>query len=167
VRDTVAEVRVQAARLDGKPVVAFEVARSRGASEIEVADGVREALQAVRTAHPDVVITEAFNFVEPVIENYHGSMALLLEGALLAVVVVWLFLREWRATLVSAVALPLSAIPAFAVMHWMGFSINVVTLLALSLVIGILVDDAIVEIENIMRHLQMGKSALPGGDGSG
>jgi multidrug efflux pump subunit AcrB len=105
-----------------------------------------------------VVITEAFNFVEPVIENYHGSMALLLEGALLAVMVVWLFLRDWRATLVSAVALPLSAIPAFAVMHWMGFSINVVTLLALSLVIGILVDDAIVEIENIMRHLQMGKS---------
>jgi multidrug efflux pump subunit AcrB len=156
-RDTVAEVR-QAARLDGKPVVAFEVARSRGAGEIDVAEGVRAALQAVRERHPDVVITEAFNFVEPVIENYHGSMALLFEGALLAVIVVWLFLREWRATLVSAVALPLSAIPAFAVMHWMGFSINVVTLLALSLVIGILVDDAIVEIENIMRHLQMGKS---------
>ncbi|HRD96424.1 MAG TPA: efflux RND transporter permease subunit, partial [Rubrivivax sp.] len=157
VRDTVAEVR-QAARLNGKPVVAFEVARSRGAGEIDVAEGVRAALQAVRERHPDVVITEAFNFVEPVVENYHGSMALLLEGALLAVIVVWFFLREWRATLVSAVALPLSAIPAFAVMHWMGFSINVVTLLALSLVIGILVDDAIVEIENIMRHLQMGKS---------
>jgi multidrug efflux pump subunit AcrB len=157
VRDTVAEVR-QAARLNGKPVVAFEVARSRGAGEIDVAEGVRAALEAVRERHPDVEITEAFNFVEPVVENYHGSMALLLEGALLAVIVVWLFLREWRATLVSAVALPLSAIPAFAVMHWMGFSINVVTLLALSLVIGILVDDAIVEIENIMRHLQMGKS---------
>ncbi len=157
VRDTVAEVR-QAARLDGKPVVAFEVARSRGAGEIDVAEGVGAALQAVRERHPDVVITEAFNFVEPVVENYQGSMALLFEGALLAVIVVWLFLREWRATLVSAVALPLSAIPAFAVMHWMGFSINVVTLLALSLVIGILVDDAIVEIENIMRHLQMGKS---------
>ncbi len=157
VRDTVAEVR-QAARLNGQPVVAFEVARSRGAGEIDVAEGVRAALQAVRERHPDVVITEAFNFVEPVVENYHGSMALLLEGALLAVIVVWFFLREWRATLVSAVALPLSAIPAFAVMHWMGFSINVVTLLALSLVIGILVDDAIVEIENIMRHLQMGKS---------
>ncbi len=157
VRDTVAEVR-QAARLDGKPVVAFEVARSRGAGEIDVAEGVRAALSTLRERHPDVAVTEAFNFVEPVVENYHGSMALLFEGALLAVIVVWAFLREWRATFVSAVALPLSAIPTFAVMHWMGFSINVVTLLSLSLVVGILVDDAIVEIENIMRHLQMGKS---------
>ena len=157
VRDTVAEVR-QAARLDGKPVVAFEVARSRGAGEIDVAEGVRAALATLRERHPDVAVTEAFNFVEPVVENYHGSMALLFEGALLAVIVVWAFLREWRATFVSAVALPLSAIPTFAVMHWMGFSINVVTLLSLSLVVGILVDDAIVEIENIMRHLQMGKS---------
>lgn len=157
VRDTVAEVR-QAARLDGKPVVAFEVARSRGAGEIDVADGVRAALATLRERHPDVAITEAFNFVEPVVDNFHGSMALLFEGALLAVLVVWAFLREWRATFVSAVALPLSAIPTFAVMHWMGFSLNVVTLLSLSLVVGILVDDAIVEIENIMRHLQMGKS---------
>lgn len=157
VRDTVAEVR-QAARLDGKPVVAFEVARSRGAGEIDVADGVRAALKTVRERHPDIAVTEAFNFVEPVVENYHGSMALLFEGALLAVLVVWFFLREWRATIVSAVALPLSVIPTFAVMNWMGFSINVVTLLSLSLVVGILVDDAIVEIENIMRHLQMGKS---------
>ncbi len=159
VRDTVAEVR-QAARLDGKPVVAFEVARSRGAGEIDVAEGVRSALQALRERHPDIAVVEAFNFVEPVVENFHGSMALLFEGALLAVLVVWFFLREWRATLVSAVALPLSVIPTFAVMHWMGFSINVVTLLSLSLVVGILVDDAIVEIENIMRHLQMGKSPL-------
>ena len=157
VRDTVAEVR-QAARLDGKPVVAFEVARSRGAGEIDVAEGVRAALATLRERHPDVAVTEAFNFVEPVVENFHGSMTLLLEGALLAVIVVWAFLREWRATFVSAVALPLSAIPTFAVMHWMGFSLNVVTLLSLSLVVGILVDDAIVEIENIMRHLQMGKS---------
>jgi multidrug efflux pump subunit AcrB len=86
-------------------------------------------------------------------ENFDGSMTLLIEGALLAVLVVWWFLRDWRATLVSAVALPLSAIPTFAVMHWMGFTLNVVTLLSLSLVVGILVDDAIVEIENIMRHL--------------
>jgi multidrug efflux pump subunit AcrB len=154
--DTVGEQRA-AALLDGKPVVAFEVARSRGAGEVEVQDGVRAAIAKLRTEHPDVAVTEAFNFVEPVVENYEGSMALLLEGALLAVIVVWAFLRNWRATLISAVALPLSIIPTFFAMHVFGFTINVVTLLSLSLVVGILVDDAIVEIENIMRHLSAGK----------
>ena len=107
---------------------------------------------------PAISVTEAFNFVDPVVENYDGSMKLLYEGAALAVLVVFPFLRDWRATLVSAVALPLSAIPTFFVMHLMGFTVNVVTLLSLSLVVGILVDDAIVEIENIMRHLRMGKT---------
>ncbi len=157
VHDTVAEPR-SAALLDGKPVVGFEIVRSRGASEIEVTEGVRATLAKVKAEHPDISITEAFNFVDPVQENYDGSMKLLYEGALLAVLVVWLFLRDWRATFVSAVALPLSAIPTFFVMWLMGFSINVVTLLSLSLVVGILVDDAIVEIENIMRHLRMGKT---------
>jgi multidrug efflux pump subunit AcrB len=157
VMDTVAEQRA-AALLDGKPVVAFEVARSRGAGEVEVQDGVRAAIAKLRTEHPDVVVTEAFNFVDPVVENYEGSMALLVEGAILAVIVVWAFLRNWRATLISAVALPLSIIPTFFAMHLFGFTINVVTLLSLSLVVGILVDDAIVEIENIMRHLSAGKT---------
>jgi multidrug efflux pump subunit AcrB len=110
----VAEPRT-AALLDGKPVVGFEVVRSRGASEIEVAEGVRAALAKLKAEHPDISITEAFNFVDPVQENYDGSMKLLYEGALLAVLVVWLFLRDWRATFVSAVALPLSAIPTFFV----------------------------------------------------
>jgi multidrug efflux pump subunit AcrB len=159
VSDTVAEVR-SGAWLNGKPVVGFEIVRSLGAGEIEVAQGVRSALALMNAEHPDITTTEAFNFVDPVVENFHGSMVLLLEGAFLAVVVVWLFLRDARATFVSAVALPLSAIPTFMVMHWMGFTLNVVTLLSLSLVIGILVDDAIVEIENIMRHLQDGKSPM-------
>ena len=102
--------------------------------------------------------SEAFDFATPVQEEYDGSMWLLYEGALLAVIVVWLFLRDWRATFVSAVALPLSVIPAFIGMYFFGFSINVVTLLALSLVVGILVDDAIVEVENVVRHLRMGKT---------
>ncbi len=114
--------------------------------------------QKLQAAHPDITVTEAFNFVDPVQEDYDGSMLLLYEGALLAVLVVWLFLRDWRATLVAATALPLSVIPTFAAMHLFGFTLNVVTLLALSLVVGILVDDAIVEIENIMRHLRMGKT---------
>jgi multidrug efflux pump subunit AcrB len=157
VTDTVAERR-QAALLNGKPVVGFEIVRSRGAGEIEVADGVRAALDKLKAEHPEIEVTEAFNFVDPVVENYDGSMKLLYEGALLAVLVVWLFLRDWRATFVSAVALPLSAIPTFFVMQLFGFTINVVTLLSLSLVVGILVDDAIVEIENIMRHLRDGKT---------
>ncbi|MDO9112721.1 MAG: efflux RND transporter permease subunit [Polaromonas sp.] len=157
VSDTVADPR-SAALLDGKPVVGFEVARSRGESEVTVGAAVQVALAELKLQHPDLVLTEAFNFVKPVEEEYDGSMALLYEGALLAVLVVWLFLRDWRATFVSAVALPLSVIPAFIGMYLLGFSINVVTLLALSLVIGILVDDAIVEVENIVRHLRMGKT---------
>jgi multidrug efflux pump subunit AcrB len=157
VSDTVGERR-QAALLNGREVVGFEIVRSRGAGEVEVAAGVRAELEKLRAAHPDIQVTEAFNFVDPVEENYHGSMALLYEGAALAVLVVWLFLRNWRATLVSATALPLSVLPAFGAMYLFGFTINIVTLLSLSLVVGILVDDAIVEIENIMRHLRMGKT---------
>ena len=157
VADTVAEQR-QAALLNGKAVVGFEVVRSRGASEITVADGVRAELARLKAEHPDIAVTEAFNFVDPVMENYRGSMSLLIEGAGLAVLVVWLFLRDWRATLVSATALPLSIVPAFAAMYLLDFSLNVVTLLSLSLVVGVLVDDAIVEIENITRHLRMGKT---------
>ncbi len=157
VRDTVAEPR-SAALLDGRPVVAFEVTRARGASDLAVAAGVRQAVQALRAAHPGLHITEVIDEVAPVQENYDGSMRLLLEGAALAVVVVALFLRDWRATVVSAVALPLSIIPAFAAMHAAGFGLDTVTLLALSLVVGVLVDDAIVEIENIERHLRMGKT---------
>lgn len=157
VMDTVGEQR-SAALLNGKPVVGFEVTRTRGAGETEVAAGVRKQLDVLKAAHPEISVTEAFNFVDPVQENYDGSMALLYEGAALAVLVVFLFLRDWRATLVSATALPLSIIPAFAVIYLFGFTLNGVTLLSLSLVVGVLVDDAIVEIENIMRHLRMGKT---------
>lgn len=157
VSDTIAERR-SAALLDGRPVVGFEISRSKGAGEIEVAQAVAVVLDRLRAEHPDVEITEAFNFVDPVIENYEGSMWLLVEGAILAVIVVWFFLRDGRATFVAATALPLSVIPTFAAMALMGFTINVVSLLSLSLVVGILVDDAIVEIENIMRHLAMGKT---------
>ena len=158
VTDTVAEQR-SAALIDGRPAVGFEIVRSRGAGETEVADGVRAALARLGAEHPEVQFTEAFDFVAPVVENFHGSMYLLLEGAILAVIVVWFFLRDWRATLVAATALPLSIVPAWAVMHYVfGFTLNVVTLLSMSLVVGILVDDAIVEIENIMRHLRMGKT---------
>ena len=157
VTDTIAEPRA-AALLDGQPVVGFEVSRSRGESEIAVGEAVHRALDELKARHPHIRLTQAFDFVTPVQEEYEGSLHLLYEGALLAVLVVWLFLRDFRATFVSAVALPMSAIPAFLGMYLLGFSINIVTLLALSLVVGILVDDAIVEVENIVRHLRMGKT---------
>ncbi len=157
VSDTVAEQRASA-QLNGKPVVGFEITRTRGAGEVEVAAGVKLAIEELRAAHPEIEFAEAYNFVDPVQENFDGSMVLLYEGALLAIIVVWFFLRDWRATLVAATALPLSVIPAFGLMYLLGFTVNTVTLLSLSLVVGILVDDAIVEIENIMRHLAMGKT---------
>ena len=155
--DTVAEAR-SLALLNGKQVVGFEVTRSRGAGDVEVGAGVQKALEELRLANPDIEFTEAFNFVTRIQENFQSSMTMLYEGGLLAVLVVWLFLKDWRATFISAVALPLSIIPAFWGMAYLGFSLSGITLLALSLVIGILVDDAIVEVENIVRHLHMGKT---------
>lgn len=157
VRDGIAERR-SAALLNGHPVIGFEITRSKGASEVEVETGVKVALDQLKKAHPDIKITEAFNFVNPVVDNYKGSMSLLYEGAILAILVVWLFLRDWRATIIAATALPLLILPALIGMYYLGFTLNTVTLLAMSLVVGILVDDAIVEIENIIRHLRMGKT---------
>jgi len=157
VSDAIAERR-SAALHDGRQVVGFEVTRSLGAGDILVAEGVSKALKDLKKTHPDIKVDLVFNTVDRVQETYEGSMEMIFEGALLAVIVVIFFLRNARATFVAATALPLAIIPTFAVMYLLGFSINLVTLLALSLVVGVLVDDAIVEIENIMRHLEMGKS---------
>ncbi|NTG47372.1 efflux RND transporter permease subunit [Agrobacterium rhizogenes] len=152
--------RSSMAYLDGKPAIAVEIKRSNGFSDSTVAADISTAISKFAAAHPNVRIDEAYSTIGPIIDNYNGSMHMLYEGAILAIVVVWLFLRDWRATILSAVALPLSVIPTFLVMYLAGFSLNIVTLLALSLVVGILVDDAIVEIENITRHLRMGKRPL-------
>jgi multidrug efflux pump subunit AcrB len=157
VTDTIAERR-SIALLDGRPAIAVEVMRTRGASELAIADGVQAAVDELAAAHPNVAFTKAIDNAAPVREDFDASMQLLYEGGLLAVIVVWAFLRDWRATLISAAALPLSVIPAFLGIHLFGFTLNTVTLLSMALVVGILVDDAIVEIENIERHLHMGKS---------
>ncbi|PDS46155.1 RND transporter [Rhizobium anhuiense] len=159
VTDSFAE-RSSMAYLDGKPVVAVEIKRSNGFSDSGVAADVDKAMKEFAAKHSNVQIEEAYSTIGPILDNYDGSMHMLYEGAILAIVVVWLFLRDWRATILSAVALPLSVIPTFLVMYLAGFSLNIVTLLALSLVVGILVDDAIVEVENIARHLQMGKRPI-------
>ncbi|ATI80830.1 efflux RND transporter permease subunit [Sphingobium yanoikuyae] len=156
IRDGHAERTTRAFR-DGKPVIGFTVSRSLGFGDAAVSEKVRAAIKDFSARHGDVSIVEASNTVEPIIDNYEGSLHLLLEGALLAVLVVWWFLRDWRATLISATALPLSIIPTFGVMYLAGFTLNMVSLLSIALVIGILVDDAIVEVENIERHLRMGK----------
>lgn len=145
-------------RFNGSPSVTFAVFRAKGASEVSVAETVAESLETVRAAHPDVTIEMVDDSVYFTYGNYEAALHTLMEGALLAVIVVMLFLRNWRATIIAAVALPLSAIPTFWVMDLLGFSLNLVSFLALTLATGILVDDAIVEIENIARHIKMGKT---------
>ena len=157
VEDSTAEQR-QVARLDNQPVVAFEVLRTVGSSEVHVAQKVAARLDELERATPGVEIERVSSTVRFVEESYLGAIESLLEGAALAVLVVWLFLRDARATLISAMAMPLSLVPTFFVMQAFNFALSGVTLLALSLVIGILVDDAIVEIENIVRHMRGGKS---------
>ncbi len=159
VTDTVSEQRAVAEQ-DGKPVVAFEVFRTKGASEIAVAKGANAAIAELQAVNPTVKLRQVIDNASPIEENFVGSMELLYEGAILAVLVVWWFLRDWRATLVAAAALPLSVIPAFLGMSYFGYTLNTVTLLSLALVVGVLVDDAIVEIENISRHLRMGKTPM-------
>ena len=156
VLDTHAE-RSQLSLLDGKEVVGFNVYRAKGADEVKIAGKVHKALARLEKEHPEIKLTQVNNTVNYTITQYEGSMSMLYEGALLAVIVVWFFLRDWRATLISATALPLSIIPTYAVMNWLGYSLNTLTLLAQAVVVGILVDDAIVEIENIVRHKRMGK----------
>ncbi|MEO7386460.1 MAG: efflux RND transporter permease subunit [Gammaproteobacteria bacterium] len=157
VTDGIAEPR-EAALLDGKPVVGIALQRAVDTSAVAVGAAVRRKISELSAAYPDVRFVEVASGVEPAQDSYDASVEMLLEGALLAVVVVWLFLRDWRATWISALALPLSVLPTFAVMSWLGYSLNLLSLLAFAVVIGVLVDDAIVEIENIAQHRAMGKS---------
>jgi hydrophobe/amphiphile efflux-1 (HAE1) family protein len=149
------------ARYDGQEAVTFDFLRSRDASEVKVAEVVRKKIAEIDAAHPELSIEQINANVEFAEESYIASLEAVGLGALLAVIVVWLFLRDWRATLIAAVAMPLSLIPTFAVLEPLGQSLNMITLLALSLTIGILVDDAIVEIENIVRHMRGGKAPYP------
>jgi multidrug efflux pump subunit AcrB len=159
VQDSYSEQR-SIGKLDGKQIVSFGIERAKGASDVSVYELVEKELKKIEEEEQgrtqfDRIYTE----VEDTIKNYDSSMEALWEGALLAIIVVFIFLRDWRATLISALAIPLSAIPTFWFLDLLGFSLNFLSLLALSLVAGVLVDDAIVEIENIVRHMRMGKSA--------
>ncbi len=158
IEDAIEEPRTFA-RFNGEPVVALAVSRGSGASDAEVAAGVERKMAEIRASYPEIRFERIDSSVEATRGSYESAMHTLIEGAALAVVVVLLFLRDWRATMIAAVALPLSVFPTFWAMDAMGFTLNGISLLAITLVTGILVDDAIVEIENIVRHMRMGKSA--------
>lgn len=158
VTDGYAEQR-NLAKIRGKQVLSFSIEKAKGSSDVTIHDETMKKLAEITKGNPKVDFKILFTRTDYTKEQYRSSMAAMVEGAVLAVVVVFLFLRDWRATLISAMAIPLSAIPTFWFMDMMGFSLNALSLLALSLVAGVLVDDAIVEIENIVRHMRMGKTA--------
>lgn len=158
VKDAYSEQRT-IAKMNGRQVVSFNVQRSKGSSEVTTYDEAWKELRKIEEQDPRIKFREIVNQVDYTKEQYKSAMHGLIEGAVLAVIVVFLFLRDMRATLISALAIPLSAIPAFWFMSLMGITLNGLSLLALSLVAGVLVDDAIVEIENIVRHMRMGKTA--------
>src|SRR5215468_9889890 len=157
VTDTIADRRTFA-RANGEPVVAFAIKRAKGASDVIVAAAVQKRIDAIKEAHPEYDLKLIDTSVKFTKGNYEAAISTLFEGAILAVIIVMLFLRDIRATIIAAVSLPLSIFPAFWAMDLLGFSLNLVSFLAITLSTGILVDDAIVEIENIVRHMRMGKS---------
>ncbi len=180
VGDGTAEVRTEA-YFDGRPVVAFQVTKTKEASDVTTEDAVDKALHdmvygapasfgspAMPPTHPELRFVKIVSQVDSTRAGYAATRETLLEGMALAAIVVWLFLRDWRATAVTAVAMPVSLIPVFAFMAMAGFSLDMVSLLALTLVIGILVDDAIVEIENIEKRVHTGMrpyaAAMEGAD---
>ncbi len=158
VTDAYGELR-SIAKIDGKQIVVFSITRARGASDVSVYDSAVEVLKQIEKENTGIRFTRLFTSVDYTKAQYESSIAAMVEGAVLAVIVVFFFLRDWRATIIAALAIPLSAIPTFWFMDLLGFTLNQMSLLALGLVAGVLVDDAIVEIENIVRHMRMGKSA--------
>jgi hydrophobe/amphiphile efflux-1 (HAE1) family protein len=158
VRDGIEEVR-SISRLNGRPATTIAVFKAKGASDVDTLRRVQAELAKISTETPSITLKLVFTTVDFTQKSYNSSIEALVEGAILAVVVVFVFLRDWRATAISALAIPLAALPTFGAMQLFGFTLNQMTLLALSLITGVLVDDAIVEIENIVRHMKMGKSA--------
>ncbi len=158
VRDMYAEQR-NVSLMNDHQVTSFSLEKAKGSSDVTVYDEAMKVLDQLKKENPKVQFKQLYTSVDYTKGQYHSAMSAMIEGAVLAVVIVFLFLRDWRATMISALAIPLSAIPSFWFMEMMGFTLNGISLLALSLVAGVLVDDAIVEIENIVRHMRMGKSA--------
>lgn len=144
--------------LDGKSVVGFQVKKTKAASDVAMAKAVAHEIEALSSDFQDVSFNLLVSSAQDTQNSFTATVAALVEGLILAALVVFIFLRSWRATIIAALAMPISLIPTFAMMSYMGFSLNMITLLALTLVIGVLVDDAIVEIENIQKRIEKGES---------
>ncbi|WEK02886.1 MAG: efflux RND transporter permease subunit [Candidatus Devosia phytovorans] len=147
--------------LNGQRALAVDILKTQGANTVGVAEEIRhtiDTLLATELPEGQVNIEVVVDNAEPVEESFHEVQAMLLEGAALAVVIVFLFLNSWRSTVITGLTLPISIIGTMVALNFLGFSLNIMTLLALSLAVGILIDDAIVVRENITRHLHMGKS---------
>ena len=131
VHDGIAELR-SISRLNGRPATIFGVFKSKGSSDVTVLERVHEELKKLGAESQGVKMKQVFTTVGYTKEMYSSALNAFIEGSILAVLVVWLFLRDWRSTAISALAIPLSAIPTFLFMQWMGFTLNIVTLLSLS-----------------------------------
>jgi HAE1 family hydrophobic/amphiphilic exporter-1 len=147
--------------LNGEPAVGIDVTKSREASTVTVTDEVQARLDALRAQLPDgVAMKIVFNDGDSVRSSLNNVIEALSLGALLTIITVFIFLNSWRSTVITALALPTSVLAAFIAVWVCGFTLNFMSLLGLSLAIGVLIDDAIVVRENIVRHMEMGKDKL-------
>lgn len=147
--------------LNGQRALAVDILKTQGANTVGVAEAIRETIaELLENELPEgqVNIEVVVDNAEPVEDSFHAVQNMLIEGAILAVVIVFLFLNSWRSTVITGMTLPISIIGTMVALNVLGFTLNMMTLLALSLAVGILIDDAIVVRENITRHLHMGKS---------
>jgi hydrophobic/amphiphilic exporter-1 (mainly G- bacteria), HAE1 family len=162
--------RTSLAMLDGESALAIDVVKTQGANTVEVAEEIQTVIAEMQNddALAGIQVEILRNNAEPVIDSFHSVQNMIVEGALLATFIVFLFLNSWRSTVITGLTLPISIIGTMTAIYFLGFTLNMMSLMALSLAVGILIDDAIVVRENIMRHLHMGKShkqaALEGTD---
>ena len=154
------EERTSTTRLNGADAVSFSIKKQSGANTAAIAERVHATLDRLRPNFPALRINAVHDDAEFIRENVRQVRDAIVFGALMAVVVIFVFMRDWRSTLITALALPTSVVSTFFFMYLAGFTINIMTLMALSLVIGILIDDAVVVRENIFRHMEHGEDAM-------
>ncbi|MEO8565253.1 MAG: efflux RND transporter permease subunit, partial [Betaproteobacteria bacterium] len=146
-------------RINGRPSITIDIRKAQDANIVETGHGIRDAIQALKARLPaDVEVSVVYSQADQVEASVARVKATILEGALLTVLIVFLFLHSWRSTIITGLTLPIAVIATFIAIYAFGFTLNMMTLMALSLCIGLLIDDAIVVRENIVRHLGMGKS---------
>jgi hydrophobe/amphiphile efflux-1 (HAE1) family protein len=154
------EERTSTTRLDGADAVSFAVRKQSGANTVDIATRIEAALARHAASFPQLQIRPVHSDADGIRENVRDVRGHIIFGGLMAVLIIFVFMRDWRSTLISALALPTSVVATFFFMYVVGFTINMMTLMALSLVIGILIDDAVVVRENIYRHMEHGEDPV-------